>query len=73
MLELTYGFGLGILLNSLNKVSIFTEAPLNAGCNVSLWTSSGKLLTHRAAAESSVANWEINMAVVSPKMFQMRS
>lgn len=66
MLELIYGFCLGIFLNRLNKVSLFTEVPLDSGCNVSLWTGLGKLLTHRAAAESSVASWEINMTVVSP-------
>lgn len=73
MLELIYGVCLGILLDSANKVSIFTKTALDSGCNVNLWTGSGKLLTHRATAESSVANWEINMAVVSPKKFQMRS
>lgn len=71
MLELIYVFCLGILLNSLNKGSIFSEAPLDSGCNVSLWTGSGKLLTHEATAESSVADWEIIMAVVTPKKLPM--
>lgn len=70
MPELIYVFCLGILPNSLNKVSIFTEAPLDSGCNVSLWTGSGKLLTHEATAESSVAEWEIIMVVVSLKSCQ---
>jgi len=73
MLELIYGACLRILLYSLNKVSIFTESPLDSGCNVSPWTGSGNLLTHRATAETSVGDWEISTAVVGPEKFQMRS